>query len=59
MPTPLEGIFGQLTKARAQNLPTRQEVNVAEQGHLWVGKKGDGTMWSLKKTAADTFEIIV
>ncbi len=57
MATLLEGLFEQLTKVRAQNLPTRSEVTTAENGHMWLGKKGDGTGWSLKKTTDDSYEV--
>lgn len=59
MATPIEGLFDQLNKAHAQNLPTRQEVTEAELGHVWLGKKGDGTLWSIKKKATDAFELSI
>lgn len=59
MATPIEGLFDELTKVRAQNLPTRQEVAEAQLGHVWLGKKGDGTLWSIKKKAVDAFELSI
>lgn len=57
MATPIEELFEKLTKARVVTPPTRSEITAAENGHTWLGKKGDGSSWSVKKTGTDTFEM--